>query len=312
MDRQGRQDQRCAAVVKGGRRFSFAAMVVVGNGRGKVGWGYGKANEVPPSVEKAVKDGQRSMVEIPLDGTIPAPREGAVRRGRQWCWCRPAPGTGVIAGAAVRAVCEAAGIHDMLTKSFGSTNPVNLVKATIAPCKQFAARQRSRAAARSDAVMNLNDVHRGIKKNKKPTRVGRGPGSGQGKTSGRGHKGQGQLAGWSAASGVRRRRRMPLIRRIPKRGFNNQWAAKVAERERRANRTNHSKPAKKSRLDARRKGFGQGAFRPVQGAGRWRTDEEAQDFGPSVQQVGPGKDREGGRRSRSCCPAPAPASASKS
>jgi small subunit ribosomal protein S5 len=106
-------------------------MVVVGNGRGKVGWGYGKANEVPPSVEKAVKDGSRSMVEINLDrGTIPHTVQG--RYGAAHVVLVPAsPGTGVIAGASVRAVCEAAGIKDILTKSFGSTNPMNLVKATI-------------------------------------------------------------------------------------------------------------------------------------------------------------------------------------
>jgi small subunit ribosomal protein S5 len=123
--------KRCAAVVKGGRRFSFAAMVVVGNGRGKVGWGYGKANEVPPSVEKAVKDGSRRMHEITLiDGTIPHKVEGHF--GAAHVVLLPAsPGTGVIAGAAVRAVCEAAGIRDILTKSFGSPNPVNLVKATL-------------------------------------------------------------------------------------------------------------------------------------------------------------------------------------
>ncbi len=129
--------KRCAAVVKGGRRFSFAAMVVVGNGRGKVGWGYGKANEVPPSVEKAVKDGSRNMVEIPLNnGTIPHAVIG--RFGAAEVILLPAgPGTGVIAGASVRSVCEAAGIHDILTKSFGSTNPVNLVKAAITARKQL-------------------------------------------------------------------------------------------------------------------------------------------------------------------------------
>jgi len=123
--------RRCAAVVKGGRRFSFSAMVVVGDGSGKVGWGYGKANEVPPSVEKAVKAASRSMVEISLeDGTIPHTIQG--RYGAAHVILVPAaPGTGVIAGNAVRAVCEAAGIKDILTKSFGSNNPMNLVKATI-------------------------------------------------------------------------------------------------------------------------------------------------------------------------------------
>ncbi len=123
--------RRCAAVVKGGRRFSFTAMVVVGNGQGKVGWGYGKANEVPPAVEKAVKDGERNMNEILMTGrTIPHTVQG--RYGAAHVILVPAsPGTGVIAGSSVRAVCEAAGIHDILSKSFGSTNPANLVKATI-------------------------------------------------------------------------------------------------------------------------------------------------------------------------------------
>jgi small subunit ribosomal protein S5 len=123
--------RRCAAVVKGGRRFSFTALVVVGDGQGKVGYGYGKANEVPPAVEKAVKDGTRNMVPIHLEGTsIPHMVKGHF--GAASVILVPAgAGTGVIAGSAVRAVCEACGIHDILTKSFGSTNPTNLVKATI-------------------------------------------------------------------------------------------------------------------------------------------------------------------------------------
>lgn len=134
--------KRCAAVVKGGRRFSFAAMVVVGDGRGKVGWGYGKANEVPPSVDKAVKDGSRSMKRIPLvaDGTIPHTVRG--RFGTAEVVLLPASaGTGIIAGAAVRSVCECAGITNILTKSFGSTNPVNLVKATIDGLEQLRTRE---------------------------------------------------------------------------------------------------------------------------------------------------------------------------
>ncbi len=123
--------RRCAAVVKGGRRFSFTALVVVGDGKGRVGWGYGKANEVPPAVEKAVKDGGRSMVAVALDNTsIPHLVKG--RFGAARVTLVPArPGTGVIAGAPVRAVCEACGIKDILTKSFGTNNPINVVKATI-------------------------------------------------------------------------------------------------------------------------------------------------------------------------------------
>jgi small subunit ribosomal protein S5 len=123
--------RRCAAVVKGGRRFSFTAMVVVGDGQGRVGWGYGKANEVPPAVEKAIKDGTRNMFPVSMLGTtIPHTIQGNF--GAAKVVLVPArPGTGVIAGAAVRAVCEACGIRDILTKSFGTTNPINLVKATL-------------------------------------------------------------------------------------------------------------------------------------------------------------------------------------
>lgn len=123
--------KRCAAVVKGGRRFSFAAMVVVGNGNGRVGWGYGKANEVPPSVEKAQKQATHEMRDVPIvDGSIPHIVKG--RYGAARVILVPAgAGTGIIAGQAVRAVCEAAGITNILTKSFGSNNPVTLVKATM-------------------------------------------------------------------------------------------------------------------------------------------------------------------------------------
>ena len=127
--------KRCAAVVKGGRRFSFAAMVVVGDGNGKVGWGYGKANEVPPSVEKANKQALRTQVSVPLvEGSIPHRVDG--RFGAARVVLLPAgPGTGIIAGSAVRAVCEAAGIKNILTKSFGSNNPVTLVKSSIEALK---------------------------------------------------------------------------------------------------------------------------------------------------------------------------------
>jgi small subunit ribosomal protein S5 len=123
--------KRCAAVVKGGRRFSFAAMVVVGDGNGRVGWGYGKANEVPPSVQKAQKQASRSMIHVPLvHGSIPHKVWG--RFGAANVVLIPAgAGTGIIGGEAVRAVCEATGIRDILTKSFGTNNAVTLVKATL-------------------------------------------------------------------------------------------------------------------------------------------------------------------------------------
>jgi small subunit ribosomal protein S5 len=142
-DRETRQDgleervvkiRRCAAVVKGGRRFSFNALVVVGDKHGRVAWGYGKANEVPPAVEKASKDAQESMrrqQRIQLRGeTIPHRVIG--RFGGSRVVLVPAgPGTGVKAGPGVRDVLEACGIHNILTKTHGSTNSINLVKATI-------------------------------------------------------------------------------------------------------------------------------------------------------------------------------------
>ncbi len=133
--------KRCAAVVKGGRRFSFAALVVVGDGKGKAGYGYGKANEVPPSVAKAQKAAMRAMIKVPvINGTIPHKVSG--RFGAAHVLLMPAsPGTGIIAGQAVRAVCEALGIQDILTKSFRSNNPTVLIKATFDALSQLRTRE---------------------------------------------------------------------------------------------------------------------------------------------------------------------------
>jgi len=135
------QVRRCACVVKGGRRFSFTALVVVGDGNGRVGWGYGKAIEVPLAVEKAVKEANRKMVRIPLvETTIPHQVTGRFRSAK--VLLLPArPGTGVIAGECVRAVVESAGINDILTKSFGSNNPINLVKATFEGLQRLRTRE---------------------------------------------------------------------------------------------------------------------------------------------------------------------------
>lgn len=122
---------RCATVVKGGRRFSFSALVVVGNKNGKVGIGFGKANEVPPAVQKAVKDAKKNSVTLNLCGDTIA-HEIIGKFGASEVFLKPAaPGTGVIAGAAVRAIAEAAGIKNILSKAYGSTNPVNLTKAAL-------------------------------------------------------------------------------------------------------------------------------------------------------------------------------------
>ena len=121
---------RCAAVVKGGRRFSFSALVVVGDRHGRVGIGYGKAKEVPSAVEKGKQIATRNLTKIKLKGAT-LPHRVVGRFGASMVVMVPAsPGTGVIAGGSVRAVLELAGVHDVLTKSYGSRNPKNLVRAT--------------------------------------------------------------------------------------------------------------------------------------------------------------------------------------
>jgi small subunit ribosomal protein S5 len=145
---------RVAKVVKGGRRFSFTALVVVGDGEGTVGVGYGKAKEVPAAIAKGVEEAKKAFFSVPrIQGTIPHPVQGEAAAGV--VMLRPAsPGTGVIAGGPVRAVLECAGIHDVLSKSLGSSNAINIVHATVEALRSLE-RPEAVAARRG---LSLEDV----------------------------------------------------------------------------------------------------------------------------------------------------------
>jgi small subunit ribosomal protein S5 len=150
---------RVAKVVKGGRRFSFSAMVVVGDGNGLVGAGMGKAGEVPEAIRKGVEQAKKNLIRVPMNGTS-IPHRVEVNFGASKVMLKPAaPGTGVIAGGAVRAVVEAAGIRDILSKNYGSNNPVNVVKAAMEGLQSLR-RPQDIAAARGLSLADIGFARR--------------------------------------------------------------------------------------------------------------------------------------------------------
>lgn len=182
--------QRTSTTVKGGRRFSFGALVVVGDRRGRVGYGYGKSNEVPSAIEKAQKYARKGMVSIPMVGTtIPHEVQGEFRASTVRL-VPASPGTGVVAGQSVRAVLEMAGITDCLTKCFGSTNSVNTIKAVFRGIEQL--RTAAQVATLRGQELGRTEIENKIERGSKFVTVAPRPRKAEPVESRRGGKGGGR------------------------------------------------------------------------------------------------------------------------